>query len=73
MKNAAEFLEDYEVLIVETPENIELRLPLAGFGPRFLAQLIDGLIQGAIAFVLVLVSALSVYVLHRIGAKGYLW
>jgi len=56
VKNAAEFLEDYEVLIVETPENIELRLPLAGFGPRFLAQLIDGLIQGAIAFVLVLIA-----------------
>jgi len=55
VKSAVEFLEDYEVLTVETPENIELRLPLAGFGPRFLAQLIDGLIQGAIAFVLVLV------------------
>ncbi|MBN2081365.1 RDD family protein [bacterium] len=55
MTSAAEFLEDYEVLTVETPENIELRLPLAGFGPRFLAQLIDGLIQGSIAFILVLI------------------
>ena len=27
----------------------------------------------AVAFVLVMVSALSVYVLHRIGAKGYVW
>lgn len=51
MATAFEFWEDYEVLTVETPENIELRLPLAGFGPRFLALVIDSLIQGVAGFV----------------------
>jgi uncharacterized RDD family membrane protein YckC len=41
-----EYWEDYEVLTVETPENLLLRLPLAGFGPRFLALFIDSAISG---------------------------
>ena len=52
MAIAYEFWEDYEVLTVETPENIELRLPLAGFGPRFLALVVDSLIQAAAGTVL---------------------
>ena len=44
-----EYWEDYEVLTVETPENLLLRLPLAGFGPRFLALFIDSLISGLVA------------------------
>lgn len=55
-----EYWDDYEVLTVETPENLELRLPLAGFGPRFLALLVDTLIQAAAGVVLVaLVGALA--------------
>jgi uncharacterized RDD family membrane protein YckC len=38
-----EYWEDYEVLTVETPENLLLRLPLAGFGPRLIAVLLDTL------------------------------
>jgi uncharacterized RDD family membrane protein YckC len=53
MPIANEYWEDYEVLTVETPENLELRLPLAGFGPRFLAVFIDNLIQGLVAAVLI--------------------
>jgi uncharacterized RDD family membrane protein YckC len=53
MPIANEYWEDYEVLTVETPENLELRLPLAGFGPRFLAVFIDNLIQGLVAVVLI--------------------
>lgn len=56
MPIANEYWEDYEVLTVETPENLELRLPLAGFGPRFLAVLIDNLIQGVVAFVLIAIA-----------------
>lgn len=56
MQAGLEFWEDYEVLTVETPENIELRLPLAGFGPRFLALIVDSLLQG-IVFVLVVILA----------------
>ena len=40
-----EYWEDYDVLRVETPENLELRFPLAGFGPRFLALFIDTIWQ----------------------------
>ncbi len=48
-----EYWEDYEVLTVETPENLLLRLPLAGFGPRFLALLIDMVISGVVAGIVV--------------------
>lgn len=56
MSNGVEFWEDYEVLTVETPENIELRLPLAGFGPRFLALVLDSIIQTIAAIVLMIIA-----------------
>jgi uncharacterized RDD family membrane protein YckC len=58
VQSAIEFWEDYEVLTVETPENIELKLPLAGFGPRFLALVVDSLLQG-VGFVVVFVVAIA--------------
>lgn len=54
MNSSIEFWDDYEVLTVETPEHIELKLPLAGFGPRFLALLVDNLIQAALIVIVVL-------------------
>ncbi|HEV7966779.1 MAG TPA: RDD family protein [Candidatus Acidoferrales bacterium] len=44
-----------EKLIIETPEQTSIEFPLAGIGSRFLAILIDSLIQGAVVIVLVLV------------------
>lgn len=38
-----------------TPENVEVKFELAGIGIRFLALLIDGLIQAAVILVLVLI------------------
>lgn len=64
-----EFWEDYEVLTVETPENIELRHPLAGFGPRFLALVVDSLLQG-VALVLVLIMAIAIAVAASAGSEG---
>jgi uncharacterized RDD family membrane protein YckC len=64
---AMEFWEDYEVLTVETPENIELRLPLAGFGPRFLALVVDSLLQGV---GVILVVALAVALAIAISPNG---
>lgn len=58
MQAAIEFWEDYEVLTVETPENIELKLPLAGFGPRFLALVVDSLLQ-SVGFIIVFVAAVA--------------
>jgi uncharacterized RDD family membrane protein YckC len=51
-----DFWEDYEVLKVETPELLELRLPLAGIGPRFLAALVDYLILMLTTGLLVVVA-----------------
>ena len=56
MSIGADFWEDYEVLRIETPENLELRLPLAGFGPRFLALLVGSLIQVAAGVVVFIVT-----------------
>jgi uncharacterized RDD family membrane protein YckC len=41
-----------EKLIIETPEQTSIEFPLAGIGSRFLAVLIDSLIQGAVMIVL---------------------
>ena len=45
-----------EKLIIETPEQTSIEFPLAGIGSRFLAILIDSLIQGAVVLALVLDS-----------------
>ena len=47
-------------LNIETPEQVELRFPIAGIGSRFLAILTDSLIQGAALFFLFLGFALIV-------------
>lgn len=44
---------------IETPENVELELPLAGIGSRFIAGLIDKLILGSVMFVVVLIAVLA--------------
>lgn len=44
-----------EKLIVETPEQTAIEFPLAGIGSRFIAILIDSLIQGAVMLAVVLV------------------
>jgi len=46
-----------EKLIIETPEQTSIEFPLAGIGSRFLAILIDSLIQVGVAIVLGLVFA----------------
>ena len=44
-----------EKLIIETPEQTSIEFPLAGIGSRFLAILVDSLIQGAAIVVLALI------------------
>src|SRR5580704_17023790 len=44
-----------EKLIIETPEQTSIEFPLAGIGSRFLAILIDSLIQGAVLIILALI------------------
>lgn len=56
MSASVDYWEDQEVVTIETPENLELRLPLAGIGPRFLALFIDMAIQGIASFLLMFAS-----------------
>jgi uncharacterized RDD family membrane protein YckC len=44
-----------EKLIIETPEQTSIEFPLAGIGSRFLAVLIDSLIQGVVILVMGLI------------------
>ncbi len=44
---------------IDTPEQVELRFPLAGLGSRFLALMLDLLIQFAANFVLVIIIVLA--------------
>ena len=52
---------------VDTPEQVELRFPLAGLGSRFLAVMLDSLIQGAITIVIILIAVL---VFSAIGERA---
>lgn len=56
MARALDYWDDYEVLTIETPEMLELRLPLAGFGPRALAWLVDSFIMGFGIFILIMLA-----------------
>ncbi len=47
-------------LSIRTPELVAIEFPLAGIGSRFVALLIDYLIQGAAAFILILIFVLFV-------------
>lgn len=65
-----DFWEDYEVLKVETPELLELRLPLAGIGPRFLAALIDYVVLIAATIVLMIVAGIVLSTSAWTGGTG---
>jgi uncharacterized RDD family membrane protein YckC len=55
-------------LTIETPEQVSIRFPLAGMGSRFLAILIDTLLQLAAYIVLVLLFLLVVSAAPKSGA-----
>jgi uncharacterized RDD family membrane protein YckC len=58
-----------EKLIIETPEQTSIEFPLAGIGSRFLAILIDTLIQISVGVVLGLLFAAMVFGLGASGAS----
>jgi len=64
-----EFWEDYETLRIETPEGLDLYLPLAGFGPRFLAFFIDMLIVSVGQVILIFVG-MAIAFAGAFGAAG---
>jgi uncharacterized RDD family membrane protein YckC len=59
-----------EKLIIETPEQTSIEFPLAGIGSRFLAVLIDSLIQIAVLIVLGLIFVGLGFSLGRTGLGG---
>jgi uncharacterized RDD family membrane protein YckC len=68
-----DFWEDFEVLTIETPELLELRLPLAGFGPRALAWFLDNLILGVASTILLIlvIAAMSDTIFGRGSGGGH--
>src|ERR1700722_1749730 len=60
-----------EKLIIETPEQTSIEFPLAGIGSRFLAILIDSLIQGAVLFASLLVLVLLGVGLGDVGLDRF--
>lgn len=52
-------------LNIETPEQVDLRLPIAGIGSRFLAILTDTVIQVIVAFIFILIALLFVSASQR--------
>jgi uncharacterized RDD family membrane protein YckC len=59
--------DSFDQLKIDTPEQIALELPLAGIGSRFLAIVIDTLIQGALYFITGIIFALVL----PIGLAGF--
>lgn len=57
-------------LNIETPEQVELRFPIAGIGSRFLAILTDSVIQGFALFLLFLAFVLIVAAMPKIPGAG---
>lgn len=70
MSSNIEFWEDYEALVVETPENLPLRLPLAGFGPRFLAALLDYILVTILLAIIIMVAMFTIIGFAWLGPEA---
>ena len=66
-------MEPIEKLTIDTPEQISLEYPLAGLGSRFLALVLDSLLQGAIALVVVLIVILLMPGMDALSPEGVKW
>jgi len=60
-------------LTIETPEQVELEFKLAGIGSRFLAVLIDSILQGILFFVLALTAGFASPLLSKISPQYWKW
>jgi uncharacterized RDD family membrane protein YckC len=52
-------VQSFDRLDIDTPEQIPLELPLAGIGSRFLALVIDSLLQGVCILAIVIIGAIA--------------
>jgi uncharacterized RDD family membrane protein YckC len=55
----------FDQLNIETPEQVDLRLPIAGIGSRFIAILVDTLIQVVAEIVLILIIVVFISAAQR--------
>jgi uncharacterized RDD family membrane protein YckC len=66
-------VEPIEKLTIDTPEQISLEYPLAGLGSRFLALLLDTLLQGAVVVVVFLAMLLLMPGIDVLTPEGAKW
>ena len=62
--------ELWDQLSIDTPELVSIEFPIAGIGSRFLALLLDYLIQGVVAAIALLFFMLVSFSVARAGAGG---
>jgi uncharacterized RDD family membrane protein YckC len=60
-------------LNIDTPELVDIEMPLAGIGSRFIAILVDSLILGAAVIVLIFLAAFILPALNLLGPKSASW
>ncbi len=60
-------------LSIETPELVDIEMPLAGIGSRFIALLVDYLIWGAGLLVLALLAAIVLPAMHAFSRISEQW
>src|SRR5580658_7902 len=60
-------------LNIDTPELVDIEMPLAGVGSRFIAILIDYLIYGAFFTVLILIAVVVIPALHMFSNVSANW
>jgi uncharacterized RDD family membrane protein YckC len=60
-------------LNIDTPELVDIEMPLAGIGSRFIAILVDSLILGFAFFILGVLAAVIVPALHLVGDVSANW
>jgi uncharacterized RDD family membrane protein YckC len=60
-------------LNIDTPELVDIELPLAGIGSRFIAILVDYLIWGFVFLILGIVAAIIIPALHFFGGVSANW
>jgi uncharacterized RDD family membrane protein YckC len=63
--NDSGYTNQFDQLNIETPEQVDLRLPIAGIGSRFIAILVDSLIQIVAEVVMVLVIVIFISAAQR--------
>jgi uncharacterized RDD family membrane protein YckC len=66
-------MSSFDKLTIETPEQTALEFPLAGIGSRFLALAADTLLQLAVAWIVIMIFAVSAISLSLLSKVAGIW